>query len=280
MRSRNWVFTLNNPTEEENPLNWPVKYIVYQLEEGTNGTQHFQGYVHLENAKGLTGVKCINDRAHWEIRQGTHEQAVAYCTKEDTRVDGPWEQGDPPQQGRRSDLDEVKDMLDSGASELEVADSHFGSWVRYHRAFRAYRLLKVVERTEKTICTVTFGPTGTGKSMELAQAYPGAFWKPNSRWWDGYEGQEHVVIDEFYGWLPYDFLLRLCDRYPLYLETKGGTVAFVSKYIHFTSNQAPEFWYKHNFAPLERRLEYIYYKGTLEQEKEVRKNEQISYNYN
>jgi len=62
-------------------------------------------------------------------------------------------------------------------------------------------------------------------------------------WWDGYEGQHTVIIDEFYSWLRYDFFLRLTDRYPLQVETKGGVVQFVSHRIVFTSNTPPTAWY-------------------------------------
>lgn len=52
------------------------------------------------------------------------------------------------------------------------------------------------------------------------------------------------MVDEFYGWFSWDFMLRLCDRYPLSVETKGGAVQFVAKKIIFTSNDHPRDWYK------------------------------------
>lgn len=79
-------------------------------------------------------------------------------------------------------------------------------------------------------------------------------------WWDGYEGQHTVVIDEFYGWIKYDFFLRLTDRYPLQVETKGGVVQFVSRRIVFTSNAAPDTWYPgvQDRAPFERRIQHVF----------------------
>lgn len=75
-------------------------------------------------------------------------------------------------------------------------------------------------------------------------------------WWDGYSGQTVVVIDEFYGWLGYDFLLRLLDRYSFAVETKGGSVSFTSKLVIFTSNKPPSEWYRNvqDLSPLLRRL--------------------------
>ena len=41
-------------------------------------------------------------------------------------------------------------------------------------------------------------PSGTGKSRWVAATWPDAFWKsPESKWWDGYSGQETVVLDDF-----------------------------------------------------------------------------------
>jgi len=64
------------------------------------------------------------------------------------------------------------------------------------------------------------------------------------------------VLDDFYGWLPWDFLLRLLDRYPLLVETKGGQVQFVAKTVVITSNKPYLEWYSESFdkAPLTRRL--------------------------
>ena len=68
-------------------------------------------------------------------------------------------------------------------------------------------------------------------------------------------GHEVVIIDEFYGWLPFDLLLRVCDRYPLLVETKGGQTQFVAKVIVITSNSLPSNWYKSAYFPsLVRRV--------------------------
>jgi len=88
------------------------------------------------------------------------------------------------------------------------------------------------------------GPTGTGKSRWVKETFPNAYWKQRSQWWCGYEGQDVIVLDEFYGWLQYDLLLRLCDRYPLFLETKGGQVNCLANTIVITTNATPESWYK------------------------------------
>lgn len=246
MASRRWCFTLNNP--ERNDFIFPelVRYAIWQRESGEAGTEHLQGYIELAKPQRLSWLKNVIPRAHFEIARGTRDQARDYCRKSDTRVAGPFEYGEWKNggQGSRSDLNAVKELIDNGAGEQEIAESNFSTWCRNYRAFREYKRIKTEARNWETSVTVYWGEPGTGKSRKAMEENPGAYWKPKGNWWDGYEQQEVVVIDEFYGWLPYDFILRLCDRYPLNLEVKGGTVAFVGKSVIFTSNKHPDDWYQ------------------------------------
>ena len=70
---------------------------------------------------------------------------------------------------------------------------------------------------------VLWGPSGTGKSRFVAKRWPKAFWKsPEAKWWDGYAGQEVVVLDDFKDYaMPLVDLQRLLDWYPLWVEVKG-----------------------------------------------------------
>jgi len=132
--------------------------------------------------------------------------------------------------------------------------------VKYHRGFTALKLELSVPRTEAPEVIVIFGPTNSGKSHFCREASPDAYWKTsNTTWFDQYDGESDLVIDEFYGWLPYNQLLRMLDKYPMKVETKGGHVNFRPKRIYITSNQKPENWYKNfEFAPLRRRITMLY----------------------
>lgn len=90
-----------------------------------------------------------------------------------------------------------------------------------------------------------WGPTGAGKSRRAwreagLDAYPK---DPRTKFWDGYRGQEHVVIDEFRGGIDIGHLLRWCDRYPVIVEIKGAATTLKAKKIWLTSNIPPEQWY-------------------------------------
>jgi len=147
-------------------------------------------------------------------------------------------------------------LLNNSSSIEDIADNEFDLWVRYYRAFEKYVTMKTEPRNHAVDVHVVIGPTGTGKSKWAMDTYEGAYWKQRSKWWDGYFKHETVVIDEFYGWLPFDLLLRLLDRYPMLVESKGGQLQFIAKTIIITSNKSPDEWYSGDcyFEALARRI--------------------------
>lgn len=283
MISRNFIFTLNNPVTVQLPAQWfadgNVTYVEWQLEEGANGTRHLQGYFQTKknpkNKNGFSLKWCkdnINPMMHIEKRMGTHEEAVEYVTKTDTRKDGPWKLGEYEGQTaaankkNKDNLNDVKKLIDEGKTDDELWQSHFSIMTRYHKTFNAYRLsLRNKERAWHTRCLVLYGPPKTGKSrlaQQIGDAQGGAFWlrKPKqggTDWWDGYNGQKVVVIDEFYGWLPFDMLCRMLDRYPYQVETKGSMLPFLAELVIFTSNVSPRSWYSDEAVPNDRWQAFV-----------------------
>lgn len=150
----------------------------------------------------------------------------------------------------------MKTIIDNKGSIQDCFDKYFNHAIQCYRGLLYYKSLISQPRTTKPIVHVLQGPTGTGKSRWALENFPGAYWKQRSNWWDGYEDHECVVIDEFYGWLPFDLCLRLCDQYPLQVETKGGNVNFVATTIIFTSNNLPSSWWKNcYFQSFARRVD-------------------------
>ncbi len=244
--SRSWVFTLNNPG---GPLDFDpfdrIRYAIYQRESGARNTEHYQGYIELSSPATLRFMQRVIPGAHFERRRGTRQQARDYARKEETRIGtvvefGTWTGG----QGTRSDLIAVRRRIDAGDSEIEIAEQFFGTWCRNYRAFNRYKRLKLSKSNPTPIVTVIWGPTGVGKSRYCFDKYPNAYWKMPNSWWCGYEGQSVIILDDFYGWLPLSMFLRLLDRYPVLMETKGGQTTRTTEEIIITSNRPPEEWYK------------------------------------
>jgi len=61
-----------------------------------------------------------------------------------------------------------------------------------------------------------------------------------------------VVFDDFYGQMPYTTWLRVCDRYPMEVHTKGAFHQLLAVNLVFTSNRAPNEWYPKIFAEPDR----------------------------
>lgn len=276
-----WCFTINNPVEDQLPPNvWPdVQYVIWQFEAGDIGTNHIQGYVAFKSRKRISWLKHHCEyTAHWEPRLGLHSEAKHYCMKPvdgcdcehcsaaiGQRIAGPWEHGDDSLiaegQGDRNDIDDCKTMLDAGKTDADIAEAHWGTWCRNYRAFERYRKLsKGNRRTWITHVTVLWGLPGIGKSRRARfEAGETAYWLPkpegNAVYWDGYDGEENVVIDEFYGWIARTQLQRLCDSTPLMVNNKFGSTPFLAKKIWITSNDPPSQWFKNvGLGAMERRL--------------------------
>lgn len=220
------------------------QYVIWgeEVAPGT-GTPHLQGYVELTSKRTMGGLKKLIgvSTIHLEKAKGNCAQNQSYCKK-----DGNWSEfGSPLSQGSRSDLEAIQAEIDKGASNEEIADKYFSKWVIYRRSFDAYRELKVQPRTWKTQVILLVGPTGVGKTrfvVDQAGDRELYVWG-GDRWFDGYVGQDLVLLDDFEGHgINYKFLLRLLDRYPMRVPVKGSFVEWHPRKIYITSNQRPETW--------------------------------------
>lgn len=253
IRTNYWCFTINNPAREDltelgQLADKNASYLVWQLEEGEEGTQHIQGYVELEKRMRLTGVKKLLKRAHFERRRGTSKQASDYCKKEDTRIDGPFEFGhlSVPEQGKRNDLLALKEDIDNGKPLIDLWNDNFNTMVKYYKIVPIYLSTKIAPRQFKTCVHVHWGESRTGKSKWFA-------WKLNNGyrpqfgaqtvWYPNYNGTDPIIFDEFHGNMKFDEFKNLTDAYDHWVETKGGHIRIAPRTICFTSNKDPREWY-------------------------------------
>lgn len=279
--AKDWCYTLNSPSRDDLARlrgccesNAPkVVYHVFQIERGAAGNLHIQGFICLGSRVRMSTVKTLlGTKVHLEIRRGTPLQAADYCrdpAKRDPRHAGfLYEFGDLPDgplgQGARSDLAAVQTLLDNHVPMATVAREHFNTWVKSYKAFDKYVTEFVSEpRKEKSLFFCFTGESGTGKS-QAAYSFTNAFTVPPGSsgvtWFDGYDALRHqtVLFDEFAGsrcsWTE---LLRLTDKYPHAVNTKGSQQQFNPKALVFTSNSEPQDWYPNipEKLPLLRRID-------------------------
>lgn len=246
-----------------------LEYIACQLERcPTTGNLHVQGGIIFSARKRLLTVKKILCQAHWLKRvAGTRLAFVNYHRKDDTAVsaeEGGWrlELGEYKEleQGKRNDLEEIKDEIVAGASMESVFDRHFATSARYYKFFDRYKLMKAKNQDGPPEVYVFWGNTGSGKSREAWTRWPDAYDKSASDWWwDGYDGVSPVIIDEFSGQIPIESILKITDRHPNRVPFKGGMMKFAAKVIVFTSNKEPSRWWPNaeNYAAFQRRCKEI-----------------------
>lgn len=275
-RSRAWMLTINNPTQVEfNNLHnlefSGATYVAFQLEAApTTGTLHFQVFMYYKNAVGFKGIKKKFPTANIGagIEGATNEDRIAYCTREFNkdgtrkRLDlpngqaGPWEIGIKPSQGERRDLDELaKEFLTKSTEEFIEANP--GAFVRYNKGLQTLKYHSTKHRAvgEPPVVIWIWGIAGCGKTSTAYNAHKNAYIKDGSMWWDLYEHNESIIIDDFDGKWPYRDLLRLLDRYPYQGQVKGGFIKITSPYIYITCEYPPEhFWNGNELAQITRRL--------------------------
>ncbi len=261
-KHRSWVFTLNNWKDEEwisITVSWEVKYLCVGQEGVDPGkTPHLQGFVTWPSPRSFRATKRMADRAHWKVAKGDSLDSQVYCSKEGGVF---FEKGDIPKPGKRNDLKGVLDSLSAGDGVGSIVRGGAnGATIRY-----AEQICKYVEPGRSWIPQVIWlwGATGVGKT-ELAYKYFPDLWVSgtNSKWWDGYDAHETVLLDDFrredYAW---SVLLKILDSKPLRVEVKNGFRSLLAKNIIITAPVGPEAMFVgfgEDVGQLLRRISFVW----------------------
>lgn len=106
------------------------------------------------------------------------------------------------------------------------------------KAKAAYALLAPALDQEQVRGTWIWGPPGVGKSHQVRTQEPSLYVKAQNKWWDGYLGEEAVLIDDFdKGGVCLSHYLKIWgDKWKCTGEIKGGTVPLNFKRLFITSN--------------------------------------------
>lgn len=227
-----------------------VRYMIVGTETcPTTGKKHWQSYMELHKACRMAAIKKAFDdnTIHLEARKGTRDQAREYCMKDGEYVEyGKWIKG----QGHRTDLDEAAAAILNGTKKLTdliVEDPWF--YCGYRNGLKDIQQLadkRLSKEFRHVNVEIVSGPTGCGKTryaMEHDDVYKieGTRLSANNNmgWFDGYEGEKTLVIDEYDNNVPITRLLTLLDGYQLQVPVKGGaTYARWTKVI-ITTNLKP-----------------------------------------
>ena len=221
---------------------------VFQLEKGENtGYEHWQVFLRFKNQKRFSTLKSQLTKnglktAHIESRKGTVEQAIKYCSKPETRLDGPYFFGDKidtdTKKGERTDLQKLRDkVLIEGMSFDEIMlEDESGSAARYTQYLRSLIRARDKRRTASfrhLSVMYLYGPAGVGKSRwALENNSDKSVYRVSdySHPFDAYDGEQVLILDEFDGSMPFTLLLNVLDGYSMELPAR-----YENKYAKYTS---------------------------------------------
>lgn len=267
MAAKNWCFTDFDLIDWENlfKLNPNIVYLCYGFETcPLTEKSHYQGWLQLKTKKALSYLKAINMTAHWEKCKGNEAQNDKYCKKDGTF----FKFGEFTKMGQRTDLDALRKYSATTASTLSIARKYFPEWLKWHKAILSYQLLERRERSKKdrdVHVTYVCGPTGCGKTRwcinEIGDKdyYKIQGW--GLKWFDGYEGEEILLIDEYSMDVKITKLLSILDRYMLRLPIKCSFAYACWTKVYITSNFSMESCHimatEAHKAALKRRIHVI-----------------------
>ena len=232
-RSRAWFLTENaNITVTQLTISdecnaGGVKYAIMCKEIAPEtGHVHAHLYIYYNNAHTFKSIKNKYPTADIEKAMGTPDQAGKYIEKDGEILF---------EYGSRPSFKKIDQQWEDAVQSFKEGrgDRETKMYARYQKFFDNLELsARPDERYEGDLSQKNiwiYGDAGVGKSRkvrEMADAdHAQIFDKPLNKWWDGYEKQGYVVIED----IDRDnarFLVGLIkkwsDRYPFTAETKGG----------------------------------------------------------
>lgn len=114
-----------------------------------------------------------------------------------------------------------------------------------------------------------YGKTGVGKTHSANEDFPDAYRKiSNNKWWDGYQDQPYVIIDDLdksHNYMGYHLKIW-ADRYAFIAEMKGSSRYIRPKVVCVTSNYRPQDIWEDDttLGPILRRFKVVHFQSMQE----------------
>lgn len=238
---------------------FPVVFMIYGKEVCPKTEKvHWQGYVQFNKAMTFGQIKKLfkDNTIHIEEEYefSTPQRNIEYCCKGSMSSElfkslkDPKEHvdfgkdaeiikcGQPKIQGKRNDIHEIKEKVKNGMNMRDIIESteklNYQN-IKCAELLMAY--LQVPRVLANGLCVIwCYGLTGSGKSHYAKLQHPEAYVPVSSKWWDGYDGQKTVLIDDIRDDYSYRQLLRMTDVYSYKVERKGSSCEVQYDTIIFT----------------------------------------------
>lgn len=257
---KSWCYTFF--FEDDSDIEWlktlDFKRHVASVETApTTGRQHVQGEFTANRAYRFGQLKKICEK--WRIVPAKCVTDSNYCRKHKSLL---IINKDDRCQGKRSDLEEAREVLQKTQKMRDLVDQ-----VPNSQAIRAAELYLRYKETPRPVAPIEvhwyWGRPGTGKTRKVFEMEPDVYRPVSYKWWEGYDGHEAVLIDDFRpDWCTFVQLLGLSDIYPFRVECKGGSRQARYTRLYITSCLSPWAAFEkldENRNQLLRRLTLCYY---------------------
>jgi hypothetical protein len=217
------------------------------IESHQDGTPHVHVFLQLENK-----FNCKNPR-FWDLEgfHGNYQAArvpidvLRYVQKTGNYVDfGDFDLAAKLDARKKHSIYLGKRLQTE--SLLSVTEDHPELTMRYKQlkeSVMAFRMDKVKPLTmESTRGVWIYGPAGVGKTHYVHHKEPDLYKKAQNKWWDGYDQNEAVLIDDLdkKGECLSHHLKIWTDKWACTGEVKGGHVPLNYKRFYVTSNYSIE----------------------------------------
>jgi len=217
-----WCFTNFTTTDIEPVLHDKMQCLVYQLEKCPDtGRLHWQGAFIVKERHGVqlkTAKKYILGDPHLTPMNGTWEDSVKYCSKEESRVKAGKILGCPPAYGnelKAKKVSKIKTMVEGikiGKSKKQLIEEDPDTYVRNHNAIdkimdmyykptinKKYNLddfcTEPLDFT-KSMVYVIKGPSGIGKTQFALAHFDNPLFVSHIDDLKKFDGHDGIVIDD------------------------------------------------------------------------------------
>ena len=243
------AYVLNKLVEQLE--NYNPKYGIACKEVGpTGGNKHFHVLImcekRIQTRKGEKLITIDGIRPHVERINNNINRIIQYIKKGGYTTE--FNPENRPKTVIKPSRQEKAKLLMQGNLEELFMNGDLGAVdvIRAQKLRSIFQLARPVEKYSKKLVLWFKGETGEGKTrkaFEIAEKFNLSFWMTNDslKWYDGYTGQELVIIDDFRKNMlgDWNYLLRLLDGYGLAVQVKGGFTTWKPKIIIITSPATP-----------------------------------------
>lgn len=271
--SRDWMLRVSqsNPSPDDTSIRRDMtpedifscleksSFLVFQLEEGSKtGYDHYQIFAQYDSPTRLSSIrKSFTSRGftaqYIAPRQFSVSSCLAYCSKESTRIEGPWDKGEAqlPATDTKTILLDAENQLAEGSTTVDslLLNPETRSAARRHlnylRAIEEASLRNRWSKTDRHVTThLLYGPPRTGKTWGLTHerydyndVYRVTDWRNP---WDSYQSQPVLILDEFEGQPDFHVLCQILEGYPMELPARYSNKFAAWSEVWIVSNASLE----------------------------------------